>query len=137
MLLEFYHERGGEEGSDEDGGSRNSVWVSHVQMVPKKGGMMVIRNEKNELIPTITVKDWRIYIDYRRLNQATRKDHSPLPFMDQMLERLSIQEFYCFLDGYSGYNKIIVNSKDHEKTAFHAPLVYFLIKECLLGCIMY
>jgi hypothetical protein len=92
----------------------DSAWVSPVQVVPKKGGMTVIKNEKNELIPTRTVTGWRMCIDYRRLNQATRKDHFPLPFMDQMLERLSGQAFYCFLDGYSGYNQITVNPEDHE-----------------------
>ncbi|WJX18782.1 hypothetical protein P8452_08546 [Trifolium repens] len=79
----------------------DSAWVSPVQVVPKKGGMTVITNDKNELIPSRTVTGWRMCIDYRRLNKATRKDHFPLPFMDQMLERLSGQEFYCFLDGYS------------------------------------
>ena len=75
-----------------------------MQVVPKKGGMTVVRNDKNELIPTRTVTGWRMCIDYRKLNKATRKDHFPLPFMDQMLERLAGQAFYCFLDGYSGYN---------------------------------
>jgi len=55
----------------------------------KKGGMIVIRNEKNDLIPTRTITGWRMCIDYRKLNEATRKDHFPLPFMDQMLERLA------------------------------------------------
>ena len=73
-------------------------------MVPKKGGMTVIRNEKNDLIPTRTVIGWRMCIDYRKLNDATRKDHYPLPVMDQMLERLVGQSLYFFLDGYSGYN---------------------------------
>jgi len=63
----------------------DSVWVSPVQVVLKKGGMTVIHNEKNELIPTRTVTGWRMCIDYQKLNQATRKDHFPLPFMDQML----------------------------------------------------
>ena len=67
-----------------------NAWVSPVQVVPKKGGMTVVRNEKNDFIPTRTVTGWRIYIDYRKLNDATRKDHFPLPFMDQMLERLAI-----------------------------------------------
>ena len=82
----------------------DSAWVSPVQVVLKKEGMTVIRNEKNDLIPTRTITGWRMCIDYRKLNDATRKDHYPLPFMDQMLERLARQSFYCFLDGYSGYN---------------------------------
>jgi len=90
----------------------NSAWVSHVHVVPKKGGMTVVENDKNELIPTWTVTGWRMCIDYRRLNQATRKDHFPLPFMDYMLERLDEQAFYCFLDGYSGYNQIVVSPED-------------------------
>jgi len=64
----------------------DSTWVSPVQMVPKKSGVTIVHNEKNELIPTKTVIGWRMCIDYRKLNQATRKDHFPLSFMDQMLE---------------------------------------------------
>ena len=79
---------------------------------------MVIRIVNNDLIPTRTVIGWRMCIDYRKLNDATRKDHYPLPFMDQMLERLAGQSFYCFLDGYSGYNQIVVDPNDQEKTAF-------------------
>ena len=82
----------------------DSTWVSPVQCVPKKGGMIVVTNEQNELIPTRTVTGWRVCMDYRKLNNATRKDHFPLPFMDQMLERLAGKDYYCFLDGYSGYN---------------------------------
>ena len=70
----------------------DSAWVSLVQVVPKKGGMTVVTNERNELIPTRTVTGWRVCIDYRRLNDATRKDHFPLPFIDQMLERLAGQQ---------------------------------------------
>lgn len=65
----------------------DSAWVSHVQVVTKKEEMTVITNEKNELIPTRIVTGWRICIDYRRLNQAIRKYHFPLPSMDQMIER--------------------------------------------------
>jgi len=90
----------------------DSAWVSPVQVVPKKGSMTVIHNDKNELIPTRTVTGWRMRIDYRKLNQATRKDHFPLPFMDQMLERLASKAYYCFLNGYSGYNQIVVNPED-------------------------
>nr|GEX03408.1 reverse transcriptase domain-containing protein [Tanacetum cinerariifolium] len=66
----------------------DSPWVSPVHCVPKKGGMIVVENEDNELIPTRLVMGWRVCIDYRMLNDATHKDHFPLSFMDQMLERL-------------------------------------------------
>nr|GEY60328.1 reverse transcriptase domain-containing protein [Tanacetum cinerariifolium] len=79
----------------------DSSWVSPIYYVPKKGGMTVVANENNELIPTRLVTGWRVCIDYRKLNDDTRKDHFPLPFMDQMLERLAGNEFYCFLDGFS------------------------------------
>ena len=103
----------------------DSAWVSPVQVVPKKGGITVIRNEKNDLIPTRTVTGWRMCIDYKKLNDATRKDHFPLPFMDQMLKRLAGQSFYCFLDGYSGYNQIVVDTNDQEKTTFTFPFGVF------------
>ena len=111
----------------------DSAWVSPVHVVPKKGGMTVIQNEKNELIPTRTVTGWRMCIDYRKLNQATRKDHFPLPFMDQMLERLAGQAYYCFLDGYSGYNQIVVNPEDQEKTAFTCPFGVFAYRRMSFG----
>nr|GEW84146.1 hypothetical protein [Tanacetum cinerariifolium] len=64
----------------------------------RRGGFTVVENEENELIPTQLVTGWRVCIDYHKLNEATRKDHFPLPFMDQMLERLARNEYYCFLD---------------------------------------
>nr|GEU44551.1 reverse transcriptase domain-containing protein [Tanacetum cinerariifolium] len=96
-------------------------WVSPVHCVPKKGGITVVKNEDNELIPTRLVTGWRVYIDYRKLNDATRKDHFSLPFMDQMLERLAGNEFYFFLDGFFGYFKILINPQDQEKTTFTCP----------------
>ena len=80
-----------------------SSWVSLVQVVAKKGGMMVIKNKNNELIPTRIVSGWRMCIDYRKLNKVIRNDHFPLPFIDKMLDRLVGHEFICFLDGYSSH----------------------------------
>nr|GFB13864.1 reverse transcriptase domain-containing protein [Tanacetum cinerariifolium] len=96
-------------------------WVSPVHCVPKKGGFTVVENEENELIPTFLVTGWWVCIDYRKLNEATRKDHFPLPFMDQMLERLAGNEYYCFLNGFSGYFQIPVDPRDQEKTTFTCP----------------
>ncbi|GKD40514.1 reverse transcriptase domain-containing protein [Tanacetum coccineum] len=72
----------------------DSPWVSPVHCVPKKGGMTVVTNDENELVPTRLVTGWRVCIDYRKLNEATRKDHFPLPFMNQMLKRLTGNEYY-------------------------------------------
>ncbi|RVW78252.1 Retrovirus-related Pol polyprotein from transposon 17.6 [Vitis vinifera] len=80
----------------------DSPWVSPTQVVPKKSGITVIQNEKGEEITTRLTSGWRVCIDYRKLNAVTRKDHFPLPFIDQVLERVSGHPFYCFLDGYSG-----------------------------------
>ncbi|GKC93341.1 reverse transcriptase domain-containing protein, partial [Tanacetum coccineum] len=99
----------------------DSPWVSPVHCVPKKGGMTVVENEDNDLIPTRLVTRWRVCIDYRKLNDATRKDHFPLPFMDQMLKRLAGNEYYCFLDGFSGYFQIPIDPQDQEKTTFTCP----------------
>ncbi|GJV99958.1 reverse transcriptase domain-containing protein [Tanacetum coccineum] len=104
----------------------DSPWVSPVHCVPKKGGMTVVTNEENELVPTRLVTGWRVCIDYRKLNEATCKDHFPLPFMDQMLERLAGNEFYCFLDGFSGYFQIPIDPKDQEKTTFTCPYGTFV-----------
>nr|GEX35583.1 reverse transcriptase domain-containing protein [Tanacetum cinerariifolium] len=80
-----------------------------VHCVPKKGGFTVVENEENELIPTRLVTGWRVSIDYRKLNDTTHKDHFPLPFMDQMLERLAGNEYYCYLDGFSCYFQIRID----------------------------
>nr|GEX56095.1 reverse transcriptase domain-containing protein [Tanacetum cinerariifolium] len=100
-----------------------TVLKSHnpVHFVPKKGGFTVVENEENELIATRLVTGWHVCIDYRKLNDATRKDHFPLPFMDQMLERLAGNQYYCFLDGFSGYFQIPIDPKDQEKTTFTCP----------------
>ena len=90
----------------------DSPWVTPVHVVPTKGGFTMIRNERNELIPTKIMIGWRVCIDYRKLNTATRKDHFPLAFIDQMLDRLAGHSHFCFLDGYSRYNQIYIAPED-------------------------
>ncbi|GJT65955.1 reverse transcriptase domain-containing protein [Tanacetum coccineum] len=111
----------------------DSPWVSPVHCVPKKGGITVVKNEENELIPTRLVTGWRVCIDYRKLNDATRKDHFPLPFIDQMLERLARNEYYYFLDGFSGYFQIPIDPLDQENTTFTCPYGTFAYRHMPFG----
>ena len=99
----------------------DSTWVSPTQVVPNKSGVTTVSNEKGEEIPTHLTTSLRVCIDYKRLNEVTRKDHFPLPFMDQLLKRISGHPFYCFLDGYSGYFQIKIVVEDQEKTTFTCP----------------
>ena len=108
-------------------------WVSPAHVVPKNGGFTVIKNEKNELIPIRTVTGWRVCIDYRKLNTATRKDHYPLPFIDQMLDRLARHSHYYFLDGYSSYNQIAIAPEDQEKSTFTCPYGTFAFRRMPFG----
>nr|GEX54968.1 reverse transcriptase domain-containing protein [Tanacetum cinerariifolium] len=119
----------------------DSPWVSPVHCVPKKGGFTVVENEKNKLIPTRLVMGWRVCIHYRKLNDATRKDHFPLPFMDQMLERLTGNEYYCFLDVFMNDFSVFGNSfetclshldkmlKRCEDINLNWEKSYFMVKE--------
>ncbi|GKC51005.1 reverse transcriptase domain-containing protein [Tanacetum coccineum] len=111
----------------------DSSRVSLVHCVPKKGGITIVANEENELISTRLVTRWRVCIDYRKLNEATRKDHFPLPFMDQMIERLAGNEFYYFLDGFSGYFQIPIDPQDQEKTTFTCPYGTFAYRRMPFG----
>lgn len=111
----------------------DSTWISPVHCVPKKGGITVVRNEKDELIPTRTITGHRMCIDYRKLNTASRKDHFPLPFIDQMLERLANHPYYCFLDGYSGFFQIPIHPNDQEKTTFTCPYGTFAYRRMPFG----
>jgi hypothetical protein len=111
----------------------DSKWVSPIHVVPKKAGLTVVKNKDNELVPTRIQSGWRVCIDYRKLNAATRKDHFPLPFIDQMVERLAGHEYYCFLDGYSGYNQIPVDPEDQEKTTFTCPFGTFAYRRMPFG----
>ena len=110
-----------------------STWVSPVHVVPKKSGITVVKNEKGEEMPTIIVSGNRVCIDHRKLNLATKKDHYPLPFTNQILEKLAGQKFYCFLDGYSGYNQIALHEYDQEKTTFTCPVGNYAFKRMPFG----
>ena len=115
----------------------DSKWVSPTQVVPKKSEVTMVANENNELIPTRVTSGWRVCIDYRKLNAGTRKDHFPLPFFDQILERVAGHEFYCFLDGYSGYNQIEISLEDQEKTTFTCPFGNFAFRKMPLDYVMH
>ncbi|KAI3724184.1 hypothetical protein L2E82_35952 [Cichorium intybus] len=87
-----------------------------------KGISPITLNTKDgDKVSTRPVTGWRVCIDYRKLNAATSKDHFPLPFIDQIVEKLAGQKYYCFLDGYSGYNQIAIHPEDQAKTTFTCP----------------
>ncbi|GKE11722.1 reverse transcriptase domain-containing protein, partial [Tanacetum coccineum] len=108
-------------------------WVSPIHVVPKKRGVTIVTNEDNEPAPTRTVNGWRVCIDYRKLNDLTRKYHFPLPFIDQILERLSRNEYYCFLDGFLGYFQIPLAPEDQQKTTFTSPYGTFAYRRMPFG----
>nr|GFA25687.1 reverse transcriptase domain-containing protein [Tanacetum cinerariifolium] len=89
-----------------------------------------IENFLNDDSNSEEIKDSKFYM---KLNEATCKDHFPLPFIDQMLERLAGNEYYCFLDGFSGYFQIPIDPKDHEKTTFTCPYGTFAYKRMPFG----
>lgn len=93
-----------------------------------KYGIIVERNENNELIPASLLTGWRVYIDYRKVNNVTRKDHFLLPFIDQMLER-STGHFHHYFDWYSGYNQIWIALEIHEKNDIYMSVWYFCLQE--------
>ena len=111
----------------------NNTWVSPTQVVPKKSGVTTVHNEKGEEMPTRFTMGWRVCIDYRRLNEVTRKDHFPLPSMDQLLERIFVHPFYCFLDSYSGYCQIEIAAEDQEKTTFTCPFGTYAYRRMPFG----
>ena len=111
----------------------DSRWMCPVQVVLKKSGVTVVRNPDNELIPTRIQNGWRMCIDYRKLNTVIRKDHFSLSFINQMLERLADKSHYYFLDGYSGYNQIVIAPEDQEKTTFTYPFGTFAFRRMPFG----
>ena len=90
----------------------DSPWVSPVHVVPKKAEITVTTNDKGEELQTRLPTKWRVCIDYRKLNAVTKKDHFPLPFIDQILDKLLGQGFYFFLDDYFRYNQLAIHPDD-------------------------
>jgi hypothetical protein len=111
----------------------HSERVSPVHCVPKKGGLTVVKNEKNELIPQRTMTVWQMCIDYRMLNKATKKDHFPLPFIDEMLERLANHAYIFFLDGYSGFMRNPIHPDDQHKITLTCPYGMFAYRRMSFG----
>ena len=90
-------------------------------------------NDKGEEIQTRLATKWRVCIDYRKLNTTTKKDHFPLPFIDQILDQLAGQTYFYFLDGYSGYNQNAIHPDDQEKTTFTCPFGTFAFRRMPFG----
>ncbi|XP_051152532.1 uncharacterized protein LOC127266358 [Andrographis paniculata] len=111
----------------------DSQWVSPTQVVPKKGGFVEQTRDKGEVFMTRPVTGWRVYIDYRRFNAITKKDHFLLPFLDQCLKKLAGHEYYYFLDGYLGYHQIPIKPEDYEKTTFTSPYGMFAYRRMPFG----
>ena len=103
----------------------DSKLMSPIHVMPKRAGLTVVKNKDDELVPTHVQSGWRVCIDYCKLNAATRKDHFPLSFIDQMVEGLTGHMYYCFLDVYSGYNQVPIDPEDQEKTTFTCPFGTF------------
>ena len=111
----------------------DSQWVSLVHIVPKKAGITITMNKKGKEIQTHLLMKWRVCIDYRKLNSTTKKDHFPLSFIDQILDRLAGSSYFCFLHRYSGYNQITIHPNNQEKTTFTCPFGTFIFKSMPFG----
>ena len=111
----------------------DSPLVSLVHVIPKKAGITVTTNDNGEELQTRLPTKWRVCIDYQKLNAASKKDHFPLPFIDQILDKLSSQGFYCFIDGYSGYNQLAIHPDDQEKTTFTCPFDTYAFQRMSFG----
>ena len=114
----------------------DSSWVSPVHVVPKKGGFTMIRNEKNELIPIRTATGWRVCIDYKKLNAATRKDHFPCLSLKRCWIGWQDTLIFVFLMDTLDITKLLLHLRIRRKPLLHAHLELFLLGECHLVCVM-
>ena len=90
----------------------DSSWVSPTQVVSKKNGVTMVKNDEGELIPTRLTIGWQVCIDFRKLNAITKKNHFPLPFLDKVFEMVAGHDYYCYLDGYLDYFQIVIALED-------------------------
>ena len=90
-------------------------------------------NNKGEELQTRLPTQWRVCVDYRKLNAMTKKDHFPLPFIDQILDKFSDQGFYCFQYGYSGYNQLAIHTDDQEKMTLTCPFGTYAFQRMPFG----
>ena len=111
----------------------DSPLVNPIQVVPKKVGVTVEENQEGEMVPIRQPTGWRQCIDYRRLNAVTKKDHFPLPFIDQMIERFVGRVYYYFLDDFSEYFQIAIAPEDQEKITFIYPFGTFAYRNMPFG----
>lgn len=102
----------------------------------KKGGLTIVENDKNELIPTWTVTGWKVCIDYQKLNDAMKKDHFPLSFIDQMLDRLAGKEYYCFSMDTLDVIRFQYIQMTKKRLHLHVLLAHMLLNRCHLDYIV-
>jgi hypothetical protein len=72
-------------------------------------------------------------IDYTDLNKHYPKDPFPLSRIDQVVDSTASSVILCFLDCYSGYHQIALNSDDQDKTAFITPNNIYCYKVMTVG----
>jgi hypothetical protein len=115
----------------------DSKWVSRIHVVPKRAGLTVVKNQDNELVSTRIQSGWRVCIDYCKLNAATKKVHFPLPFIDQMVERLAGHEYFFFFMVILDITRSQWTPKTRRRLLLHVPLGHLPTVACLLGCAMH
>ena len=81
----------------------------------------------SNLVPTRKkTTEIRLFVDMRNVNKVSLKDNYPLPKMDHILQRVVEASRISLLDGFSGYNQILVHLDDQENTSFTTPWGTFM-----------
>ena len=115
----------------------DSKWVIPIHSIPKHGGITTIQNDKDEVLPSRTITEYKMCVDFRKLNKITIKEHQPLPFMERIIERIASNSYYCLLDAYSGFSQIQIHPEDQEKTTFTCPYGTYAYRRMLLVYVMH